>query len=100
MLRPIAALPCSASVSLRSSCCQPVRGGDDPLCLCVRMGRITPARPFDPMDRHTDEILFGYAGAVLAGFLSTEAPNWTGRMPAQALLLAVAGVSGLGRPVR
>ncbi|MDE3080288.1 MAG: NnrS family protein [Paracoccaceae bacterium] len=70
-----------------------------PLCLCVRMGRITPTRPLHPIDRHTDEIRFGYVNAVLAGFLFTAAPNRTGRMPAQGLLLAAAVVSGLGRPV-
>ena len=30
---------------------------------------------------HAHEFLFGYVGAVLAGFLLTAGPNWTGRPP-------------------
>lgn len=30
---------------------------------------------------HAHELLFGFGGAVLAGFLMTAIPNWTGRMP-------------------
>lgn len=36
---------------------------------------------FDPVSWHTHEFLFGYAGAVIAGFLLTAVPNWTGRLP-------------------
>ncbi len=36
---------------------------------------------FDPVSWHAHEMLFGYLGAVLAGFLMTAVPNWTGRMP-------------------
>jgi len=32
-------------------------------------------------DWHVHEMLFGYLGAVIAGFLLTAAPNWTGRLP-------------------
>jgi uncharacterized protein involved in response to NO len=32
-------------------------------------------------DWHVHEMLFGYLGAVVAGFLTTAIPNWTGRMP-------------------
>ena len=39
-----------------------------------------PAR-FDPVSWHAHEFLFGYLGAVLAGFLLTAVPNWTGRLP-------------------
>ena len=39
---------------------------------------------------HPHELLFGYAGAVVTGFLLTAVPNWTGRLPvAGALLLAL-----------
>ncbi|MGV2067869.1 NnrS family protein [Agrobacterium sp. 22-226-1] len=31
---------------------------------------------------HAHEMLFGFASAVLAGFLLTAVPNWTGRLPA------------------
>lgn len=30
---------------------------------------------------HSHEMLFGFASAVLAGFLLTAVPNWTGRLP-------------------
>ncbi len=34
-----------------------------------------------PRDWHVHEMVFGYVGAVLAGFLLTAIPNWTGRLP-------------------
>ncbi|UPH70317.1 NnrS family protein [Abyssibius alkaniclasticus] len=36
---------------------------------------------FDSVSWHAHEFLFGYLGAVLAGFLLTAVPNWTGRLP-------------------
>ena len=36
---------------------------------------------FDAVSWHAHEFLFGYLGAVLAGFLLTAVPNWTGRLP-------------------
>lgn len=36
---------------------------------------------FDPLAWHRHEMLFGYLGAVIAGFLLTAIPNWTGRLP-------------------
>ncbi len=36
---------------------------------------------FLPLDWHAHEFLFGYLGAVVAGFLLTAVPNWTGRLP-------------------
>ena len=36
---------------------------------------------FDPVSWHAHELLFGYLGAVAAGFLLTAVPNWTGRLP-------------------
>jgi uncharacterized protein involved in response to NO len=32
-------------------------------------------------DWHVHEMLFGYVGGVVAGFLLTAVPNWTGRLP-------------------
>ncbi len=34
-----------------------------------------------PIDWHKHEMLFGYTSAVIAGFLFTAVPNWTGRFP-------------------
>lgn len=36
---------------------------------------------FDPLAWHRHEMLFGFVGAVVAGFLLTAIPNWTGRLP-------------------
>jgi uncharacterized protein involved in response to NO len=36
---------------------------------------------FPPVAWHTHELLFGYVMAVVAGFLLTAVPNWTGRLP-------------------
>lgn len=36
---------------------------------------------FDPVGWHRHEMLFGFVGAVVAGFLLTAIPNWTGRLP-------------------
>lgn len=36
---------------------------------------------FDPVSWHAHEFLFGYLGAITAGFLLTAVPNWTGRLP-------------------
>lgn len=38
---------------------------------------------------HAHELLFGFAPAVLAGFLLTAIPNWTGRLPVAGLPLAL-----------
>lgn len=37
---------------------------------------------------HAHEMLFGYLGGVIAGFLLTAVPNWTGRLPVTGSSLA------------
>ncbi|WP_119165438.1 NnrS family protein [Algihabitans albus] len=44
-------------------------------------GRLSLPTAFDPLSWHAHEALFGYLGAVVAGFLLTAVPNWTGRLP-------------------
>ncbi len=44
-------------------------------------GHLTLTTAFDPVSWHAHEFLFGYLGAVIAGFLLTAVPNWTGRLP-------------------
>jgi uncharacterized protein involved in response to NO len=47
---------------------------------------------------HVHEMLFGYLAAVVAGFLTTAVPNWTGRMPViGAPLAALFGLWVAGR---
>lgn len=36
---------------------------------------------YGPLNWHAHEMLFGYVGAALAGFMLTAIPNWTGRLP-------------------
>jgi len=43
---------------------------------------------FSPSIWHPHEMAFGFGGAVVAGFLLTAIPNWTGRMPLQGKPLA------------
>jgi uncharacterized protein involved in response to NO len=38
---------------------------------------------------HAHEMVFGYGAAVVAGFLLTAIPNWTGRLPLRGVPLAV-----------
>ncbi|RIA46925.1 uncharacterized protein involved in response to NO [Hephaestia caeni] len=42
-------------------------------------GRWTLPTAMDPLAWHQHEMLFGYLGAVIGGFLSAAIPNWTGR---------------------
>jgi len=47
---------------------------------------------------HIHEMIFGFLGAVIAGFLTTAVPNWTGRMPViGAPLGGLAGLWLVGR---
>lgn len=44
-------------------------------------GHIALPRGVDPLAWHRHEMVFGFAGAAVAGFLLTAIPNWTGRPP-------------------
>ena len=46
-------------------------------------GELKLSTSFVPRDWHVHEMLFGYIAAVVAGFLLTAVPNWTGRLPLQ-----------------
>ena len=61
-------------------------------------GRAVLPTALDPVSWHAHEALFGYLGAVFAGFLLTAVPNWTGRPPiAGVALLGLLGLWVLGR---
>jgi uncharacterized protein involved in response to NO len=64
------------------------------------MGHIWPAGRDVDRDWHVHEMLFGYVGGVIAGFLLTAVPNWTGRLPVLGAPLAglVASGSRVARP--
>jgi uncharacterized protein involved in response to NO len=50
---------------------------------------------FSARDWHVHELLYGYLPAVIAGFLLTAIPNWTGRLPLQGPPLAVLAMTWL-----
>ena len=52
-------------------------------------GQLKLSTAFAPRDWHVHEMLFGYIGAVVAGFLLTAVPNWTGRLPLQGKPLVI-----------
>ncbi|MGN8545011.1 NnrS family protein [Bradyrhizobium sp. 13971] len=54
-----------------------------PLWMAVFVGDVSLPTAFASRDWHVHEMLFGYVGAVIAGFLLTAVPNWTGRLPIQ-----------------
>lgn len=49
--------------------------------LPIRDGTLGTGSAFTPLDWHIHETLFGYLTAIVAGFLFTAIPNWTGRLP-------------------
>ena len=51
-------------------------------------GEISLSLAMNPLDWHMHEMLYGYVAAVIAGFLLTAIPNWTGRLPVCGLPLA------------
>ena len=59
------------------------------LWLCALGGAFTLPTHFDPLAWHRHEMLFGFVGAVIAGFLLTAIPNWTGRLPIAGVPLAM-----------
>lgn len=51
------------------------------LWLVALAGGLALPTHFEPLAWHRHEMLFGFVGAVVAGFLLTAIPNWTGRLP-------------------
>jgi uncharacterized protein involved in response to NO len=58
------------------------------LWLLAFRGAIDIPTAFSIVDWHAHEMIFGYAGSVMAGFLLTAIPNWTGRLPVSGAPLA------------
>ncbi len=66
--------------------------------LPVFMGDFMLRTAFVPRDWHVHEMLYGYLAAVIAGFLFTAIPNWTGHLPYRGgPLLVLVAVWALGR---
>ncbi len=51
------------------------------LWLPMLSGNFVLPTAFSPIDWHVHELIYGYVPAVVAGFLLTAVPNWTGRLP-------------------
>ena len=54
-------------------------------------GELSLPTAFSPLDWHIHEMLYGYVAAIVAGFLLTAIPNWTGRLPVNGYPLAGLG---------
>jgi uncharacterized protein involved in response to NO len=51
------------------------------LWLPMLSGHLALPSAFSPIEWHVHELVYGYVPAVIAGFLLTAVPNWTGRLP-------------------
>ncbi len=61
-------------------------------------GQMSLPTAFEALAWHRHEMLFGFVGAIIAGFLLTAIPNWTGRLPIAGSPLA--GLFGLWATAR
>ena len=61
-------------------------------------GLLTLPTALSPLEWHVHELIYGYVPAIVAGFLLTAVPNWTGRLPVTGTpLLALVSVWAAGR---
>lgn len=73
-------------------------GAAVPLWLLAYGGSIQLSNAYGDVGWHAHELIFGYAAAVICGFLFTAIPNWTGRFPVKgAPLLFLVVIWVLGR---
>lgn len=59
-----------------------------PLWVAVWTGLLGYRGLLDPPLWHVHEMIFGFVGAAIGGFLLTAVPNWTGRLPVRGAPLA------------
>lgn len=57
--------------------------------ILILRGLVDLPTGFEPLAWHRHEMLFGYLGGVITGFLLTAVPNWTGRLPISGTRLAL-----------
>ena len=68
------------------------------LWLSALAGELTLPTGFDSVAWHRHEMLFGFVGAAVSGFLLTAIPNWTGRLPIAGMpLLSLFGLWAAAR---
>lgn len=69
-----------------------------PLWVTALAGHVPAGFAIDAFDWHRHEMIFGWLSAVIAGFVLTAVPNWTGRLPVVGRpLAALAGLWLAGR---
>lgn len=51
------------------------------LWLPMLSGHLVLPSTLGPLEWHVHELIYGYVPAIVAGFLLTAVPNWTGRLP-------------------
>lgn len=56
--------------------------------LLILGGMVEAPGGIDPIAWHQHEMLFGFSSAIVAGFILTAVPNWTGRLPVAGRALA------------
>lgn len=59
------------------------------LWIALLTGHLSFALRYGAVAWHAHEFLFGYGTAIVAGFLLTAVPNWTGRLPIRGMPLFV-----------
>jgi uncharacterized protein involved in response to NO len=59
------------------------------LWLPMLSGHLALPSTLGPLEWHAHELIYGYVPAIVAGFLLTAVPNWTGRLPVVGGRLAV-----------
>jgi uncharacterized protein involved in response to NO len=58
------------------------------LFIPMLQGDLALPTTLNPIDWHQHELLYGFLPAIVAGFLLTAVPNWTGRLPVAVAPLA------------
>jgi uncharacterized protein involved in response to NO len=58
------------------------------LWLPMLSGHLVLPSVLSPIEWHVHELVYGYVPAIVAGFLLTAVPNWTGRLPVVGTRLA------------
>jgi uncharacterized protein involved in response to NO len=58
------------------------------LFIPMLQGDLALPTTLNPIDWHQHELLYGFLPAIVAGFLLTAVPNWTGRLPVAGASLA------------
>jgi uncharacterized protein involved in response to NO len=58
------------------------------LFILMLEGAVAPKTALNAIDWHQHELLYGFLPAIVAGFLLTAVPNWTGRLPVAGAPLA------------